>query len=323
MPQVPAITWPVLALFVIGALIRLLKSDKPILSPAALAKLPKFLRPLSTNKRLRPWTAIALGVVYAGIEKWRSGEPWKQAIIHAAVAGLGPIVVHEVGVESILGGKDPLTRSDAGGDAGGPPTKPSDGLVRIVPPSAILALCLALAGCGLFGGGGSTPTALDLKDPAAMRAVLASGAQGVLDAWNVCKTTARALGNVGADEHNTKTVQTAIDLAKQCESEYDHAREALLTGQSILDIYENAYEGRVSCAALTGFDGLKHLEALVSQFSKDALPKSVTDAEQNLQRLVAALVAPMCPVPMSTSTTVMDAGGSDVPILVDAAAEGG
>lgn len=122
--------WYALAAIAVGLLIRLLKDD---------TKLPTL------PAKWRPWLVVAAGVIAAVVSKLQGGASLKDAIVNGAIVGLLPIVAHQLGVESLLGGKEvPLPSALL--------VKPADGpKPPIVPPLAMLCLLGALiSGCSWF-----------------------------------------------------------------------------------------------------------------------------------------------------------------------------
>jgi hypothetical protein len=85
------------AAVVVGFIIRLLKDD---------TKLPTI------PARARPWLSMLFGLVALAIDKLAVGSTWQEAIINGAIVGGLPIVAHQLGVESLFGGKEfPLPKA--------------------------------------------------------------------------------------------------------------------------------------------------------------------------------------------------------------------
>ena len=84
--------WIALAAIVIGAVVRLLKSDGPI--------------PLTVPSRWRPVLAVVLGVIAGVFDKVASGGAWTQAILGGLLAALTAISSHDVVIEGLRGGKE-------------------------------------------------------------------------------------------------------------------------------------------------------------------------------------------------------------------------
>lgn len=120
--------WVALAALVIGALVRLLRDDNrfPLTLP------PKW-------KAAKPWIAIGLGLLAGVLDGVAGGATWTESIVSGIVAGLLPIVGHQVGIEWLRDGKELFAPS-----GGKPPT---------VPPLPLLTLglvCLSLGCAGTF-----------------------------------------------------------------------------------------------------------------------------------------------------------------------------
>jgi hypothetical protein len=110
MPPVPpptSFTWVALAAFIVGGLVRALKSD------ALAAILTRFFRPdgppITIPTRVLPWLALTGGGGLAFLEAMRDGSSYgdaaKAAVLAAALAVLGHELLSGVpGVSKLLGG---------------------------------------------------------------------------------------------------------------------------------------------------------------------------------------------------------------------------
>jgi hypothetical protein len=167
--------WLGVAIIVIGYFVRALRDDNAFpLSLPATVRIPFTSRTIE-GKRLKPWIAMGLGLLYGVLEKVAAGTTWKRALTDAAVAGLGPILVHELGIESVRGGTElplPGTGSasppnDGSGGTGSTPYRSGDATValqveagppppsakrssRPIPGSGVNRLCMATAGFALL-----------------------------------------------------------------------------------------------------------------------------------------------------------------------------
>jgi len=77
----------------IGAIVRLLKSDVPIV-------------PIDVAPRYRPFVALALGVLASCFDMMARGTEWREALVSGLLAGAGAIAAHETLVEGWRGGRD-------------------------------------------------------------------------------------------------------------------------------------------------------------------------------------------------------------------------
>lgn len=77
---------------VIAAIIRVLKSDTKI--------------PFDIPPRLRVFAALALGFVYAALQKIAAGTPWRSALFDGVAAFATAVVTHNVVIDSLRGGKE-------------------------------------------------------------------------------------------------------------------------------------------------------------------------------------------------------------------------
>lgn len=84
--------WWALAALVIGAIVRLLKSDTPL--------------PFSVPPPARVWLALGLGISAGVCDKLASDTPWEQALIGGLLAALTAIAGHDTIVESARGGRE-------------------------------------------------------------------------------------------------------------------------------------------------------------------------------------------------------------------------
>ncbi len=83
---------PLLAAIINGLIIRVSKEDVPI--------------PFNIPSKFRPWVVILLGVVEAAITKMIIGIPLATAIIGALIAGVLPMVMHDLVIESLRNGRE-------------------------------------------------------------------------------------------------------------------------------------------------------------------------------------------------------------------------
>lgn len=99
--QPVTIGWIAAAALIIGAVVRILKSDSLTIALANLG-----LPPLP--KRVLPWLSLVLGVASAILDVKLQGTPWPEAVAKGLVAGVSAIAGHELGVESVRKGKELL-----------------------------------------------------------------------------------------------------------------------------------------------------------------------------------------------------------------------
>jgi hypothetical protein len=116
--------WLAVATLFIGLFVRLLKDDNgfPMTLPAVItiwSWVPIVGGRSFESKRVKPWIAVGLGLLYGALEKVAAGTSWKQALSDAAIAGLLPIVGHQLGIESIRDGKEVTVKLPDGGAAPG------------------------------------------------------------------------------------------------------------------------------------------------------------------------------------------------------------
>lgn len=104
--------WLAASPFVIGMIVRMLKSD-----------MPGFDLPA----RYRAWAALGLGIVSGVIEKHVNGTDWKTALLWGLGAGMTAIVGHETIVEGLRNGKEVGGKKDGG-------APPPGGISLSVPP---------------------------------------------------------------------------------------------------------------------------------------------------------------------------------------------
>ncbi|WP_394844032.1 DUF4231 domain-containing protein [Pendulispora brunnea] len=83
--------WIVVGAIVIGAIVRLLKSDTP---------LP------TVPSQWRPWLALGLGAVAGILQAVAAGTPWQKALIDGLVSALTAIAGHDLLIESLRGGRE-------------------------------------------------------------------------------------------------------------------------------------------------------------------------------------------------------------------------
>ncbi|WP_394833574.1 hypothetical protein LVJ94_44415 [Pendulispora rubella] len=83
--------WIVVGAIVIGAIVRLLKSDTP---------LP------TVPSQWRPWLALGLGAVAGIFQAVAAGTPWKKALLDGLVSALTAIAGHDLLIESLRRGRE-------------------------------------------------------------------------------------------------------------------------------------------------------------------------------------------------------------------------
>lgn len=108
--------WPIVAAFVVGAIVRLVKSDKV---------------PVNVPSRWRPLLALALGVLSGAAEAVIAGTQWPDALLGGVISALVASGGHEVIIEAIRGGRE----------VGAPPAPPAAMVL-------LLVLAPTLHGCG-------------------------------------------------------------------------------------------------------------------------------------------------------------------------------
>ena len=86
--------WLLVSAILIGGAVRLVKGDTP------LPMVPP---------RYRPWLAVGLGAVSAVLQSLVQHVPIGQALVQGALSVFVAISGHELLVESLLGGKEPLS----------------------------------------------------------------------------------------------------------------------------------------------------------------------------------------------------------------------
>lgn len=127
-----------IAAFVIGFLVRLLKSDTKI--------------PIDIPPRLRLPLAFAFGAIGGVLETIASGKPWRQAVFEGAVAAALAVLGQNVFIDSIRGGKElPIPGLMLEGEPpspGKPPTipPPGDPGANAPPPLPPLAVLIVVVG---------------------------------------------------------------------------------------------------------------------------------------------------------------------------------
>lgn len=290
--------WLALASVLIGLLVRLAKSDTPIVVRGKRLVIPA---------RARPWVVAGLAIAAGGIDKVASGATWKQAATFAFFSGVLPMLGHIYGVESLLGGEE-IPLPDAPKDPpppAAPPPAPTDGPDATppsgtpIPPIAarwslrLLAFGFAIS---LLGCPGAKTPSLDLSSPTAMRAILALEAQAIVEADKVCGDVAHVLSVEAESKLDLAGVKHAAAVNLQCSKIAEDAKVALLVGQSVLDAYEDGMQGRIGCAAGAGIDALRQIRNLVEGISNQALPPSVEQAIDGALALMS-IAAPACPLP--------------------------
>lgn len=96
-PNVPA--WPVLGALVIGFIVRLLKSANV---PAPFDRIPP---------KARPVVAVALGGLQGALQAALTSTPWQTTLVNGLVAGLLAVFGHDVLIEWLRAGKEPLEKA--------------------------------------------------------------------------------------------------------------------------------------------------------------------------------------------------------------------
>lgn len=67
---------------------------------------PDTKMPWNLSPRLRPWFPIGLSIVVGTLERFIGGTDLSAALRTAIIGGLGPILAHELGTESLMKGKE-------------------------------------------------------------------------------------------------------------------------------------------------------------------------------------------------------------------------
>lgn len=93
--------WVAAAALLVGAVVRLLKSNTLTIALANLGLPP-------IPKRVLPWVSLAFGVASAILDVKLQGTAWIEAIAKGLIAGVAAIAGHELGVESMRNGKELL-----------------------------------------------------------------------------------------------------------------------------------------------------------------------------------------------------------------------
>lgn len=140
--------WVPACALVIGAIVRVLKGDLPL--PAV-------------PPQWRGWLAMGLGIVAGALDMAATGAPWLPALAEGLAAALLAIAGHELGIESLRGGRELFTRRD-----GDDPPRGIEQAARIsggmVLTFFVVILSLgALQGCGY---GAATCGAIDVAKTA-------------------------------------------------------------------------------------------------------------------------------------------------------------
>lgn len=241
---VAAHKWYALAAIVVGFLIRILKDD---------TKLPTI------PARVRPWISVAAGIVALALDKLAAGASWKIALVNGAIVGGLPIVAHQLGIESVLGGKEvPLPAALLAKEDG---PKPPTGT-----PPALLVFMVLLFGCSAL------PSAEAPKRDLARASVLLM-VQGVELADTIC-------ANLAAEAQGSKDVEKlkkASALAHKCADGKATALHGAEAARAALNAWEQGGDGQIGCAAKSVFDGLTSVtDALKS--AGGAIPPALDDA---------------------------------------------
>ncbi len=99
--QPQTLGWVAAAALLVGAVVRLLKTDMLTIALANLGLPP-------IPKRVLPWVSLVLGVGSSILDVKLQGTDWPSAIAKGLVAGVAAIAGHELGVESARKGKELL-----------------------------------------------------------------------------------------------------------------------------------------------------------------------------------------------------------------------
>lgn len=84
--------WVPLLTLLVGLVVRLLKADTRL--------------PITIPPRVRPWLAIALGLAAGVLERVATGVSWSRAVLDGLVAGLLPMLGHDLVVEWMRAGAE-------------------------------------------------------------------------------------------------------------------------------------------------------------------------------------------------------------------------
>jgi hypothetical protein len=267
--------WYALAAFLVALFIRLLKDD---------TKLPTI------PARLRPWLAALAGVVALAVDKLARGASWKDALFNAAIVGLGPIVVHELGVEAIFGGKDlplPNVGADRASQGREGSVDPSDGAPR--PRREARGLPRVRRLHGLLPSASSSRTASEVTRDVAAASVLLF-VQSVELGDTICANIAIDAKNAPIDQE-----KKARDLAKMCAKGKDLALLGARAASSALKAWGAASAGKLACAAGEVLDGLNMIrDALVR--AGGVIPDAIDDGIARASALAKIVTAGACEV---------------------------
>lgn len=99
--QTTTIGWVAAVAMIVGALVKLTKSDMLTIALANLGIPP-------IPKRILPWLALTLGLASSVLDHRLQGTAWIEAVTKGAIAAITAIAGHELGVESLRKGKELL-----------------------------------------------------------------------------------------------------------------------------------------------------------------------------------------------------------------------
>lgn len=193
-PDTTAILFATVTLL-IGAVVRLLKSDTP---------LP------TVPPRWRASLAIALGVAGGVVEALSVGTPWREAIIKGVAAGMTAIVGHDVLIEGARGGRE------VGGDADAVKTPRPRGLTRIEVMAGAMTVGMLGAALAGFGCAGWKREAKSVIDTATAVCVLANGMSTNAEIMAICGIEQSLAPVVDAilSEHRAQLKASALRVCK-------------------------------------------------------------------------------------------------------------
>lgn len=157
----------------------------------------------------------------------------------------------------------------------------------------VVGPCVSLLGCTPA----RDPSTLDLRTPAAMRAVLVLESDAVYVASRICAAVVDDMTAAGESAGDLATLKRAVALADDCANTYHAARDALLVGEATLDAWEEGKSGNVACAAGAGLDAIRHVRDVVGRVSPREFPGIVDDALRLAPLLLSVLPGQVCELP--------------------------
>lgn len=92
--------WLALSALIIGALVRIMKSET---FAGPLARIPA---------KWRPVIALGLGITSGVIDAIVNGTKWQTAVVSGLISATIAISAHEVGIETLRNGKEPFAPKD-------------------------------------------------------------------------------------------------------------------------------------------------------------------------------------------------------------------